>query len=58
MIYVGIDIAKDKHDCFIINSDGEILFNPFSSAISDAAWITAAFVTRITILLTVCSPSF
>ena len=26
MIYVGIDIAKDKHDCFIINSDGEILF--------------------------------
>ena len=30
MIYVGIDIAKDKHDCFIINSDGEILFNPFT----------------------------
>ncbi len=26
MIYVGIDIAKDKHDCFITNSDGEILF--------------------------------
>ena len=30
MIYVGIDVAKDKHDCFIINSDGEILFNPFT----------------------------
>ena len=23
MIYVGIDVAKDKHDCFISNSDGE-----------------------------------
>ena len=30
MIYVGIDVAKDKHDCFITNSDGEILFNPFT----------------------------
>lgn len=30
MIYVGIDIAKDKHDCFITNSDGEVLHNPFS----------------------------
>jgi transposase len=25
MIYVGIDVAKDKHDCFITNSDGEVL---------------------------------
>ena len=25
MIYVGIDVAKDKHDCFSMNSDGEIL---------------------------------
>ena len=30
MIYVGIDIAKDKHDCFIVNSDGEILFDVFT----------------------------
>lgn len=30
MIYVGIDVAKDKHDCFITNSDGEVLFNPFT----------------------------
>ena len=28
MIYVGIDIAKDMHDCFITNSDGKVLF-PF-----------------------------
>ena len=30
MIYVGIDVAKDKHDCFITNSDGEILFKSFT----------------------------
>ena len=26
MIYAGIDVAKDKHDCFITNSVGEVLF--------------------------------
>ena len=30
MIYAGIDIAKDKHDCFITNSDGEVLFKAFT----------------------------
>ena len=30
MIFVGIDIAKDKHDCCILNSDGEVLFKPFT----------------------------
>lgn len=30
MIFVGIDVAKDKHDCFICNSDGEVLFNAFT----------------------------
>ena len=30
MIFVGIDAAKDKHDCFIINSDGDVLFNVFT----------------------------
>ena len=30
MIYVGIDVAKDKHDCFITNSDGEVLYNSFT----------------------------
>ena len=29
MIYVGIDVAKNKHDCFITNSEGEVLFKPF-----------------------------
>ena len=30
MIYVGIDVAKDKHDCCILGSDGEILFSQFT----------------------------
>jgi len=30
MIYAGIDVAKDKHDCFITNSDGEALFKAFT----------------------------
>ncbi len=29
MIYVGIDVAKDKHDCFITNSEGEVLYKSF-----------------------------
>lgn len=30
MVYVGIDVAKDKHDCFIANSDGEVLYDVFT----------------------------
>lgn len=30
MIYIGIDVAKDKHDCFITNSDGKVLFKSFT----------------------------
>ncbi len=30
MICVGIDVAKDKHDCFISNSDGVVLFDAFT----------------------------
>lgn len=29
MIAVGIDVAKDKHDCFVMTSEGEVLFNSF-----------------------------
>jgi transposase len=32
MIFVGIDVAKDKHDCFIINSEGEVLADVFTIA--------------------------
>ncbi len=30
MIYVGIDVSKDKHDCSILSSDGQVLLKPFS----------------------------
>lgn len=30
MILVGIDVAKDKHDCFIMDSDGIVLADSFT----------------------------
>ncbi|WP_298024624.1 IS110 family transposase [uncultured Dysosmobacter sp.] len=30
MVSVGIDVSKDKHDCFIINSEGVVLANVFT----------------------------
>ena len=30
MVSVGIDVSKDKHDCFIVNSEGEILADVFT----------------------------
>lgn len=30
MIVVGIDVAKDKHDCFIMSSEGEVIFDVFT----------------------------
>ena len=30
MICVGIDVAKDKHDCFILSSEGEVLSDVFT----------------------------
>lgn len=30
MIYVGIDVAKKKHDCYIVNSDGEVIQDVFT----------------------------
>ena len=29
-VYVGIDVAKDKHDCYIVSSDGEVLAEIFT----------------------------
>ena len=37
MIYVGIDVAKDKHDCFAMNSDGEILIEKLT--ITNNLWL-------------------
>ena len=30
MIIVGIDVAKDKHDCFIMDSEGTVLVDVFT----------------------------
>lgn len=30
MIYVGIDVAKNKHDCCILDSDGAVLYDSFT----------------------------
>ena len=30
MVCVGIDVAKDKHDCFILSSEGEALADVFT----------------------------
>ena len=30
MVFVGIDVAKDKHDCFIISSEGKVLADVFT----------------------------
>jgi transposase len=30
MIHVGIDVAKDTHDCFIMSSEGEVLYDVFT----------------------------
>ena len=34
MIYIGIDVVKDKHDCFISDSDGNALFKAFTITIN------------------------
>ena len=30
MIYVGIDVAKSKHDCFIVDSNGVVIEDVFT----------------------------
>ena len=32
MVFIGIDVAKDKHDCFILSSEGEVLADVFTIA--------------------------
>ena len=40
MIYVGIDIAKQTHYAFIINSVGEVLVKPFAFSIDHSGKTT------------------
>ena len=32
MIYIGINVAKDKHDCYIKNAEGQVLAEVFTIA--------------------------
>ena len=32
MILVGIDVSKEKHECFIRTLEGSVLYKPFSIA--------------------------
>ena len=38
MICFGIDVAKDKHDCFIMSSEGEVLADVFTVSNSKAVF--------------------
>ena len=31
VVSVGIDVSKDKHDCFIVSSDGDVLADKLSA---------------------------
>ena len=40
LVSVGIDVSKDKHDCFIVSSDGEVLADVFTiSGIPTSTWL-------------------
>lgn len=43
MIFVGIDVAKDKHDCFILNSEGTVLADVFTIANNRIGFRDASF---------------
>lgn len=45
MFYVGIDIAKHSHFASVINSDGNVLFKPFSFQNSKSGFIS--FISKI-----------
>ena len=40
MIYVGIDVAKDKHDCHFVTDDGEILLDNLSIPNSSVGFVS------------------
>lgn len=44
MVFVGIDVAKDKHDCFAVDSDGIVVCDNFTFANSSVGF--AEFLQR------------
>lgn len=59
MIYAGINAAKNKHDCFLINPDSEVLFKLFTlasfyallSEFPGASYVASVHLTRLANLL-------
>ena len=47
MVFVGIDIAKDKHDLYAVDSDGVVLCDNFTFANSAAGF--ASLLERISV---------
>ena len=41
VVSVGIDVSKDKHDCFIVSSEGEVLADVFTIPTYDG-WVSTA----------------
>lgn len=55
MICVGIDVAKDKHDCFILSSEGEVLADVFTIPNNAEGFDTLLqTIRRYALLETVC----
>lgn len=52
MIYVGIDVAKNKHDCCILAGDGSTIFEPFSFCNDRRGFGELAFAIREALRLT------
>lgn len=57
MILVGIDVAKNKHDCLIINSDGEILTNSDGEILTNSFTIPNSLEGFNTLYSKICSCS-
>lgn len=39
VVSVGIDVAKDKHDCYIQSSEGEVLVDVFTISNNIDGWL-------------------
>lgn len=54
MICAGIDVSKDKHDCFILSSEGEVLADVFTIS-NNAEGFDALEQTIVTTFWASCS---
>ena len=45
VVSVGIDVSKEKHDCFILSSEGEVLFDVFTN--TNTKYVFSCLLQRI-----------